>query len=121
MSSEPLYKPLLIYKIACLLSGTVSIFLGYLLFQHGISEPTNSLEASKDAYKLALTAGPGIFFALFGAAVVGVTIYKGLTLQNTGAALQGADSATDHEYQVVKHYFEKACLCIGDAHEQGKI
>jgi hypothetical protein len=113
--------PLLIYKVACLFAGSVSTFLGYRLFQQGIVQPNSTLEASRDAYKFALTAGPGIFFALFGAAVIAVTIHKGLKIQASSNTQQARPAPIGHEYDVVKHWYNLACSCIRDAHLRGHL
>jgi hypothetical protein len=127
MSKDSVPETLLIYKIACLLSGAVSIVLGYLLFQHGILGPNGTLEARKDAYTFALTAGPGIFFALFGASVIAVTVYKGFSLDRSRNSQQvkglqvRPNMDMDHEYETIKHWFDRMCLSVRDAHDHGEF
>ncbi len=72
---------LLLYKLAVVLAGTVSIFLGYLLFRHGIFEPAGDLDARFKNTRLVLKqAAPGVFFALFGTAILCFTITKGFSI-----------------------------------------
>jgi hypothetical protein len=74
------------YKIASLLVGLGFGYMGYRLFLAGIGSPAAELEASAGERKLRLSqAAPGIFFALFGAAVVAATIHKGLDIELPGA------------------------------------
>ncbi len=68
-----------LYKIASLAVGLLFGYMGYRLFLAGIDRPAGDLEAETNGRKLALKgAAPGTFLALFGAIVVGVTIWKGL-------------------------------------------
>lgn len=75
---------LLVYKLAALAVGGLSLFLGYQLFGMGISAQAHlaSLTAShgQSAFELQ-NAAPGIFFALFGAAVIGTVVFRGMTLR----------------------------------------
>jgi hypothetical protein len=74
------------YKIASLLVGLGFGYMGYRLFLAGIGSPAAELEAAAGERKLRLSqAAPGIFFALFGAAVVATTIHKGLNVELPGA------------------------------------
>jgi tetratricopeptide (TPR) repeat protein len=59
-----------------MIAGFVSIYLGYLLFLKGI-EGSSTLEGEVKKVKLSLrNASPGLFFALFGAAILISGIYK---------------------------------------------
>lgn len=72
-------KLVILYKIISLLVGLVSIVLGYRLFVLGVLGPLAALEAGKGSVFLTLkNAAPGTFFALFGASIIALTIYKGL-------------------------------------------
>jgi hypothetical protein len=73
------------FKIASLLVGFGLAFMGYRLFLAGIGGTAGEFEASSDVRKLRLTqAAPGTFFALFGAAVIAATIYKGFDVELPG-------------------------------------
>lgn len=75
------------YKIASLLVGLGFAYMGYRLFLAGIAEPAGDLEAATGDRSVKLVrAAPGTFFALFGAAVITVTIYKGFDVELPGAA-----------------------------------
>jgi hypothetical protein len=79
---------LLAYKLAVVASGTFSLFLGYSLFRHGIFESAGDFDARfKDNRLVLKQAAPGVFFALFGTAVLGFTIAKGFSLES-GETLQ---------------------------------
>jgi hypothetical protein len=75
---------LLIYKISSLFTGLISLLLGYKLFSKGICQNEGGLEAQYGESKIVLTSiGPGIFFALFGSIIIGVTLFKGMDLSET--------------------------------------
>jgi hypothetical protein len=69
-----------LFKIALILSGTGSIFMGYKLFCHGVAGvPGSDVETSAKGYTLTLkSTAPGTFFALFGTVLVGITAYQGM-------------------------------------------
>ena len=68
-----------LYKLASLLVGALFAFLGYKLFMAGIWGHSGDLEAQYKESKIVLTkAAPGTFFALFGAIIIGFTVFKGL-------------------------------------------
>lgn len=57
--------------------------MGYRLFVKGIWGHAGEMEAEFGDNKLILKkAAPGTFFALFGAIIVAITIYKGLEFEN---------------------------------------
>ncbi len=59
-----------VIMLAACAVGSLSLWLGYRLFQQGIYNPASF---AAEGYQLKLTvsnAGPGVFFALFGAAMV---------------------------------------------------
>lgn len=67
-------------RLLITLSGTLCIYLGYLLFVKGVSGKA-SLRLDYDKSKLQLAnAAPGIFFALFGVAVLVFTMWKSVTV-----------------------------------------
>jgi hypothetical protein len=73
-----------LYKLSSLAVGLIVIFLGYNLFRIGFVKPAGDLQAWSGDRSIELThAAPGVFFALFGAFVIGVTIYKGLQFAQT--------------------------------------
>lgn len=74
---------LTLYKVASLLVGTGFAYMGYRLFAAGIWGNAGSFGAQHQDTALVLkNAAPGTFFALFGAVVISVTLYKGLEFQN---------------------------------------
>jgi hypothetical protein len=75
---------LLTYKLVALAVGGLSLFLGYRLFERGIPEQPqpSSLKVTHGQSGLELeNAAPGIFFALFGAAIVGSVVFRGMTVR----------------------------------------
>lgn len=67
-----------VYKIASLIVGLLFSYMGYRLFLAGIDREAGNLEAKSGGNYLKLSGtAPGIFFALFGAVVVAVTITQG--------------------------------------------
>lgn len=72
-----------LYKITALIIGFAFAYLGYRLFRAGIYDGGGDLDATFSDTKLVLKkASPGIFFALFGTAVLVVTLTKGLELSD---------------------------------------
>ena len=67
------------YKIASLFVGATLSYMGYRLFVSGIWGDAGTFSAKHADNKLVLkNAAPGTFFAMFGAIVVVVTLFKGL-------------------------------------------
>lgn len=77
----------LIYKLVSVASGAFVCYLGYRLFTLGVFTTAGDLDTTFKDTKLVLKkAAPGTFFALFGAAVIGVTIWKGVEFHTVGPA-----------------------------------
>jgi hypothetical protein len=77
-------------RILAVLIGGFAIYLGYLLF---VRIPEQREGEGKILFPWGLSifvarVGPGVFFALFGAAVVGVSLYKGIVASLPGDAEQ---------------------------------
>ena len=69
------------YKIVSLLTGAAFGYFGYKLFISGIWGDAGTLQASSKDNKLLLKgAAPGTFFAVLGAIIVGVALFKGYDL-----------------------------------------
>lgn len=74
---------LTLYKLACLIVGLSSIYMGYRLFVKDIYTKAGDLDVNFNNSKIALKkAAPGTFFSLFGAAVIISTISSGLSFEN---------------------------------------
>ena len=91
---------LLIWRLAVLTCGLVSVVLGYKLFRAGFAAPGGQLEAGVAGNTLKLgQAAPGTFFALFGAAIIATLVWSSPpeivipkdSLQATGTVEQGRD------------------------------
>jgi hypothetical protein len=73
---------LFIYKLVCIGSGLLVCYFGFRLFILGIFTGAGDLTSQFQSTKLVLKkAAPGTFFALFGAAVIGVSLWKGLQFE----------------------------------------
>src|ERR1700720_3527125 len=70
------------YRLATIAAGVALCWMGYRLFKIGIYEKGGDLNAAWGSKKIVLKqAGPGTFFALFGCVVLGLAIYKGMSVQ----------------------------------------
>ena len=66
-----------LYKIFCLISGVLFAYFGYRLFLSGVWGRSGDLETAFRDSKLVLKgAAPGTFFVLFGAVIIGITVWK---------------------------------------------
>ena len=75
---------LLAYRLAVLLCGYGAIVMGYRLFRLGVFEKAGELKANWGGRSVLLkAAAPGTFFALFGSAIIAVTIWKGFAVETT--------------------------------------
>lgn len=71
------------YKIISLLAGTIFAYMGYRLFVAGIWGHAGEIEGEFGDNKLVVKkAAPGTFFALFGAMIIAITLYKGLEFKD---------------------------------------
>ena len=75
---------MLAYRLAALACGFGSIAMGYRLFRLGIFERAGDLKANWGERSLLLkAAAPGTFFALFGSAIIAVTLWRGFTIETS--------------------------------------
>jgi len=68
---------LILFRLAIIVAGVVSIILGYRLFTHGITsaDKGSSMKTSVGGMKLELkNAAPGTFFAIFGVVIISVML-----------------------------------------------
>jgi len=97
----------LIFRICVMITGIISIILGYRLYVEGLFSEHNlksaSLKASIGGWKLALkNAGPGTFFALFGLIIIISMIQNGnpeLVLKKYSNQGESAQSLTKGKAQ----------------------
>jgi hypothetical protein len=90
-----------VYKVACLLAGIGFGYMGYRLFMAGVLQSAGDLEAALKSKTLKLSrAAPGTFFALFGAAVIAVTIFQGFDIELPGATQQALSFLPEHPPEV---------------------
>lgn len=79
---------LFIYKLVSIGSGLVVCYFGFRLFVLGIFTGAGDLSSQFQNTKLILKkAAPGTFFALFGAAVIAVSLWKGLGFESEAQPL----------------------------------
>lgn len=86
-----------IYKLSCLGVGLLFGYMGYRLFLARIWGRSGDLQAEFNNTKVVLKqAAPGTFFALFGAFVIGFTIFAGFDLEAVGDSA-GMNGSTARE------------------------
>ncbi|MGQ7249543.1 hypothetical protein ACUN9Y_19695 [Halomonas sp. V046] len=80
----------LAYKLASILSGTFICWMGFKLFVKGFHGPSGDIDATfSGGNRIYIKKiAPGSFFSLLGAAVIGVTLYKGLEVETSGSNSQ---------------------------------
>lgn len=98
IATDPVVLPTvatLSYGMVTIAAGVALCWMGYRLFRVGIYEKGGDLNASWGSKKIALKqAGPGTFFALFGAVILGLAVYKGMTISIPVSSASGAGQAT---------------------------
>ena len=71
------------YHVAVLLVGLLFSYMGYRLFLADKVAPAGDFSAQGSRYTLSLRGGaPGVFFCFFGAILICISIYKGLTYES---------------------------------------
>ena len=84
------------FKIGSLTVGLTAVFMGYRLFQQGLWGHPTELVANVGENKVLLkSASPGIFFALFGTAVVVTALVKGFNVDLPVAPLPQTTTAAE--------------------------
>lgn len=84
-----------IERLIGMLIGGLSIYLGYRLFLKIPDQREGEGRINfKDLSIIMSRIGPGVFFALFGASVVGMSIYKGVIVESSGDRFVGSTMAT---------------------------
>jgi hypothetical protein len=74
----------ILYKLTCLIVGLAICFMGYRLFLADVKTGLSDASVSWKGAAFSLQrAAPGTFFALFGAVVISVTVWKGFTADAT--------------------------------------
>lgn len=69
-------------RILAIFIGGMAIYLGFLLFSHipGRRESEGKIEFPGHLSVYVARVGPGVFFALFGAIIVGISFYQGTSI-----------------------------------------
>jgi len=66
------------------LTGLSIISLGYKLFVKGVFSESGDVEGSFKDYKLIVKkAAPGTYFVLFGSLIIGLIVFKGISIDET--------------------------------------
>ncbi len=80
-----------IERLAGIFIGGLSIYFGYRLFLR-LPERREGEGSIKllDASIVLSRIGPGVFFALFGAAVVALSLYKGVVVETNDGRVEGS-------------------------------
>lgn len=89
------------YKAFSLMTGVFIVFLGYKLFVVGVySEQSSDLKAAWGDKSVVLKrAAPGTLFSLFGAIVVSLAVFKGVSVETTqeqSLTPRGAEAISAH-------------------------
>jgi len=67
---------LIAFKLSCILSGTMFAFMGYRLFLAGILKASDFELKGGEKWSIKISkAAPGTLFGLFGAIIVGFTVF----------------------------------------------
>ncbi|UVO53011.1 hypothetical protein [Sphingomonas sp. SUN039] len=78
-SDIDVFTYLIVYKIAILIAGVALAYMGFRLFLADKATAAGEFSAKANLLELKLSgAAPGVFFALFGAAVICFSIFKGV-------------------------------------------
>lgn len=82
---DPIFA-LLIYKIICLLVGSVIVWFGYRLFSLGVFKSSGDVDMlfEKKARILLKRAAPGTFFSAFGSVLLIATVWQGFAVTPVG-------------------------------------
>lgn len=95
----------LLYKIACLFVGLGFCYMGYRLFLAGQNTQESGFEFSlKDVVLKFSKAAPGTFYALFGAAIIIWTVWKGYSSNERTVSTSSAANESAHEVQLPEKY-----------------
>ena len=74
---------IVVYRAFTIACGLVIVYLGFVLFRLGVYEKAGELKAVWGSKNLSLKqAAPGTFFALFGAAIIASTVWRGLDFES---------------------------------------
>lgn len=75
---------IVLYKLSTLIVGLFFAYFGFRLLISGVFEGGGDLNATFSNHRLVLKkSSPGIFFALFGTAVIAIALIKGIDLETT--------------------------------------
>jgi len=107
----------MLYRLIVVLSGLAIVWLGYRLFRIGVYEKAGELKAAwGDKNLLLKQVAPGVFFALFGSAILVAGLVRGITFhqesggiddERVAAAIdKAADGQTlsDEERQILREW-----------------
>jgi hypothetical protein len=89
--STTMYAFLITYKIMILLSGVAFAYMGFRLFLADKLASAGDFSASAGSYTASLKGGaPGVFFSMFGAALIIFSIVKGVRYDSFVATQEAA-------------------------------
>lgn len=75
-----------IYRYLLIVAGMACVYMGYRLFVLGHVEKGGELKATSGRTHIHLKqVWPGVFFALFGVAIIAVGIYRGIEINLPGS------------------------------------
>ena len=77
---------IVLYRALTVICGLAIVYLGFVLFRIGVYEKAGELKAVWGTKNLTLKqAAPGTFFALFGAGVIAVTVWRGVDFSSVSS------------------------------------
>jgi len=86
---------IVVYRITIVVIGLGFAYLGYRLFALGLYEKAGELKAAWGESRLELKqAAPGIFFALFGAALILASLVRGVDIERIRTLSASQDTAS---------------------------
>lgn len=73
-----------VFRVACLLVGTVFGYLGYKLYVRGVFDKTQDINAAFGSVKVALRhVAPGVVFGIAGIAIAALSVVRPITLDHS--------------------------------------
>jgi hypothetical protein len=115
MQVNPDLPYMIIYKLACLLSGITICYLGYLLFVKGFLKSAGEVEGEYQGIRLTIKKGaPGTFFSVLGATVLCFTIFSKIhsTVQNETPLVYNLSDST--QSKILSHVVDSLLNIRGE-------
>lgn len=90
---------LTLYRLATVAIGLVFAYLGYRLFYRGVYDKAGDLKATwGERFLIIKQATPGTLFAIFGAIIISVAIWKGIDIERIRSTLPPSSKVPNSFY-----------------------